>query len=112
MIFISFPANDPKINEGLDGVKNIHKKSHLYITPELQIIFFHFQRQHYEYAMEGIQTPSLLAGLSRTSFGFHMEDGNLPTINYLHSSAPKLWYVRTTTKCFFVFLFDSIVLFN
>lgn len=42
--------------------------------------------------LEGITTPFVYIGLFMTFFGFHLEDANLNSINYLHRGAPKVWY--------------------
>lgn len=42
--------------------------------------------------MPGIQTPFVYVGSPGTSFGFHLEDGNLASVNYLHQGKPKVWY--------------------
>ncbi len=41
----------------------------------------------------GFNTPYLYIGSWRTSFAFHVEDFNLYSISYLHSGAPKTWYI-------------------
>lgn len=51
----------------------------------------YLERQRHKYAMEGIQTPSLLLGQPRASFAGHAEDGNLASINYMHSGSSKEW---------------------
>lgn len=43
--------------------------------------------------MDGIHTPYVYVGMSATCFGFHIEDGDLCSINYHHGGAPKLWYI-------------------
>lgn len=42
--------------------------------------------------MDGIQSPYLLIGGPLTSFAFHIEDGNVNSINFLHRGAIKFWY--------------------
>lgn len=42
--------------------------------------------------MSGVQTANVYAGGPLTSFAWHIEDGNLSSINYLHRGAPKHWY--------------------
>lgn len=41
--------------------------------------------------MAGIQSPFLYVGSIFTSFGFHLEDADLDSINYLHRGKPKIW---------------------
>lgn len=43
--------------------------------------------------MKGIHVPFLYVGMANTVFGFHLEDGDLSSISYLHSGKPKIWYV-------------------
>lgn len=43
--------------------------------------------------MNGIQTPYLYIGMAGTSFGYHIEDGDLASLNYHHGGHPKIWYV-------------------
>lgn len=45
------------------------------------------------YKMPGIQSPYTYVGQAFSSFGMHLEDGNLGSINFLHSGAEKLWYI-------------------
>lgn len=52
--------------------------------------------------MKGIQSPYVYAASPLTSFGFHKEDLDANSINYLHRGKPKVWY--------FVPLEDSIKL--
>lgn len=42
--------------------------------------------------IDGIQSPYVYFGSRFSSFGLHKEDGDLCSINYLHSGQPKLWY--------------------
>lgn len=51
------------------------------------------QRNLMTYGMLGIQDPVLYIGEKNTSTGFHIEDGDLPSINFLHRGMPKVWYV-------------------
>lgn len=41
--------------------------------------------------MPGIQKPYVYIAMRGTSFGFHLEDGDLYAVNYLHYGAPKVW---------------------
>lgn len=43
--------------------------------------------------MGGIQTPYLYIGMVATSFGFHIEDGDLGSLNYHHGGEEKVWYI-------------------
>jgi hypothetical protein len=43
--------------------------------------------------MSGINTPHIMLGQAGTMKGFHVEDLNLFSVNYLHSGAPKYWIV-------------------
>lgn len=42
--------------------------------------------------MPGIQAPMVYVGGMFTSFAWHVEDGNLCSINYLHAGKPKFWW--------------------
>jgi jumonji domain-containing protein 2 len=41
---------------------------------------------------EGIHTPYMYFGMWKTSFPWHVEDGNPYSINYQHFGASKIWY--------------------
>lgn len=41
--------------------------------------------------MDGINTPYFYVGGPLTAFGLHLEDGNLGSIKYNHTGAPKIW---------------------
>ena len=41
----------------------------------------------------GINEPYFYFGAWRTTFAWHQEDLNLPSINFLHYGKPKFWYV-------------------
>lgn len=53
--------------------------------------FFPFQRNRSIYAMPGIQTPYVYIRKALTSFQWHIEDGNIGGVNYLHSGSPTIW---------------------
>lgn len=65
---------------------------------ELYIRFFNrfwlLQRSRKVFSMPGIQTPYTYVGGALSSFGFHLEDGNLSSINFNHSGTPKMWYIK------------------
>ncbi len=42
--------------------------------------------------LSGITDPYLYIGGYGTIFGWHVEDYNMPSINYNHHGAPKFWY--------------------
>ena len=44
-------------------------------------------------ALDGITKPYLYIGGYGTIFSWHVEDYNMPSINYMHLGAPKIWYV-------------------
>lgn len=43
-------------------------------------------------SLEGINSPYLYFGSSRTMFAWHVEDYNMSSINFQHFGAPKVWY--------------------
>ena len=43
--------------------------------------------------LDGITEPYLYIGGYGTIFSWHVEDYNMPSINYLHIGNPKVWYV-------------------
>lgn len=43
--------------------------------------------------LKGITEPYLYIGGYATMFAWHVEDYNLPSINFLHFGEPKIWYV-------------------
>ena len=42
--------------------------------------------------IRGVTQPYLYVGVWRSLFGWHKEDLDLSSINYLHTGAPKYWY--------------------
>lgn len=46
----------------------------------------------------GIHKPFLYVGSHITYFGFHLEDADLSSINYLHAGKPKVWYFVPTSE--------------
>ena len=42
--------------------------------------------------ISGVTQPYLYVGVWRSLFGWHKEDLDLYSINYLHTGAPKYWY--------------------
>lgn len=41
--------------------------------------------------INGINSPYLYVGSIFSPFGFHLEDGNLYSINFMHSGEVKVW---------------------
>lgn len=56
--------------------------------------------------MKGIQSPFVYFGGLWTLFGWHIEDGNLNSINYLHRGEPKIWYAPSDFINIFMLLED------
>lgn len=50
-------------------------------------------------ALKGITNPYLYIGGYGTMFAWHVEDFNLPSINFLHYGEPKIWYVISREDC-------------
>ncbi|XP_055307473.1 probable lysine-specific demethylase 4A [Sitodiplosis mosellana] len=49
------------------------------------------ERNRNLYEMPGIQKPYIYFGTPLSMFAFHIEDGNLNSINFLHDGEPKVW---------------------
>lgn len=49
--------------------------------------------KHVSPSMKGIHSPYVYVGSWPTYFGFHIEDANLNSINFLHRGSPKFWYI-------------------
>lgn len=60
--------------------------------------------------MDGIQSPFVYVGGPLTSFGLHLEDGNLNSINFLHRGFPKIWYILTLYHTSLSFTFFVVYL--
>lgn len=43
--------------------------------------------------MPGIHKPYVYVGMLLTTFGFHIEDCDLGSLNYHHEGSPKVWYI-------------------
>lgn len=49
-------------------------------------------QQHNVDAVPGVTTPMTYFGMWRSFFGWHKEDADLYSVNFLHWGAPKVWY--------------------
>tara|TARA_B100000524_G_scaffold286320_1_gene161567 strand:- start:357 stop:2033 length:1677 start_codon:yes stop_codon:yes gene_type:complete len=49
--------------------------------------------QHAPLSIPGLNKPMLYYGAWKTFFALHTEDSELQGVSYLHSGAPKVWYV-------------------
>lgn len=60
--------------------------------------------------MPGIQTPFIYIGMVLSMFGFHIEDGNLPSILFLYDGRPKIWYAFVLFPFHHSFLYHKLFL--
>jgi len=50
---------------------------------------------HLSKSIKGVTVPWVYCGMIFSSFCWHCEDNHLPSINYLHKGAPKVWYAAS-----------------
>ena len=53
--------------------------------------------------LEGITDSMLYFGTFGSSFPWHTEDADLPSINYLHEGKPKIWFVIPACELYLLF---------
>ena len=57
--------------------------------------------------LEGITDSMLYFGTSGSSFPWHTEDADLPSINYLHEGKPKIWFVIPACELYLLLIIDK-----
>ena len=48
--------------------------------------------------LDGVTSPYIYVGTWKAMFGWHKEDMDLYSINYLHEGQPKFWYAVDTSS--------------
>lgn len=77
---------------GADVIGSISDKDYKFWNINCLDTILDFVGKDYDMSIAGVNTAYLYFGMWKTTFGWHTEDVDLYSINYLHFGAPKSWY--------------------